>query len=512
MNSSLWLAWSLARFVAPSGPDVPALEPESVAVSEADDGAAVADEEDPPESEGAADAPLPELEPLPELPPLDELPDLDPLPELPATTTGPADGSPSSISSAGEAEPADEGLRLGDVMTGSLRITGAFLHFDDIPELYPTGDDGLFATVGRVMVDRDWNGRYGLEMNYFIDFSRTPTLGGGSGGAFGTAGSTASAYRSPFLGWILWEDGSVRSTAGVDRFAFDAKAGPVSFKIGRFPISYSVGGFFTPNDFLAPFSVTAVNRIYKPGVDAIQVGAALGMRGSVELTGVLGNDFEGTPTWGRSAILARASVVGGGFEWAALGGKLAERWVIGAGVQGGIGPVGLHGEGHFGIPDVEGDGRDTGPGARPMHVRLTAGPTFNVGWKGLTLGADYGYFSDGAVDPALLLSRSTRLFPDDVPLLGRHYAGAVASMEIIPILRASTLTMVNAGDGSGLAGLSLVYSLADEADLLAGVFVPWGKDPSVVLDPSMDPMLQATLGSELGASPLSLYLEARTFF
>lgn len=450
---------------------------------------------------------LEELDDLPELEELDGLPELEELDDLPEL---PDADSPSSRSEAPSFEKSTEeepGLRLGDVMTGSLRLVGAYLHFDDIPELYPGGDDGLFATVARVMVDREWDNGLSLELNYFADLTRSPVIAGGTGGAFGTAGSTDSVYRSPFLAWTLWDDGSIRGGAGVDRFAAGAKLGPVTMKAGRFPISHSVTSFFTPNDFLAPFSVTAVNRIYKPGVDALQVGAALGMIGSVEVMGVLGNDIDGDPRWARSALLARASVLGGGFEWAVLGGKVAERWVVGGSFQGGFGSLGLKGEGHFGIPDTDGDGRGA-EDTKPLHVRLAAGPSLNIGWKGLNLGAEYAYYSDGANRASDLIPRASRLFPDDVPLLGRHYVSAVAGMELIPILQASVIGLVNANDGSGLTGLSLIYSVADEADLIAGAFVPWGADPSL----TSDPLMPLALGSEMGASPLSIYLEARTFF
>ena len=156
-----------------------------------------------------------------------------------------------------------------------------------------------------------------------------------------------------------------------------------------------------------------------------------------------------------------------------------------------------------------GDGRREDESGRPIHTRLAAGPTLNVGWHGLFLGAEYAFYSDGANEPAGLIPRAGRLFPDDVPLLGRHYVGANAGLEITPLLRTSVLTLVDANDGSGLAGLSLAYSVADEADLIAGVFVPWGKDPRVSGDPTMPTV---ALGSELGASPLMVYLEARTFF
>jgi len=404
-------------------------------------------------------------------------------------------------------EAEDEGETFGDIFAGSMRLTGAFLHFDDVPELFPAGDDALLASVFRVIAKRDLSDNFGVEMNYFLDLSRTPGAGA-TAGAFATAGSAGSAYRSPYLQWQFWDDGSMAGNVGADRFVFDAHAGPVNIAVGRFPITYTVTGLFTPNDFFAPFSASAVNRIYKPGVDAVRVGAALGMNSAVEVVGVMGNDDAGTPSWARTGLLARAFTVQWGFEWAALGGKVAERWVAGASSQGDVGPVALRAEGHVGIPDRNGDGRGAEDSEDDVHVRLATGPSVNVGWRNMILGAEYAFTSDGARRPSAYLDRALRRFPDDQPQFARHYVGVNGTVEIVPILNGAVFTLVNANDASGLAGMSLIYNVADEADIIAGVFAPWGDDPSF----SADAMQPLTLGSEYGAGPLTVYLEARAFF
>ena len=53
------------------------------------------------------------------------------------------------------------------------------------------------------------------------------------------------------------------------------------------------------------------------------------------------------------------------FEWAVLGGKLAERWVMGGSFQGSLGAVGLRGEAHLGVPDATGNGHDHADA--PLH-------------------------------------------------------------------------------------------------------------------------------------------------
>jgi hypothetical protein len=191
-----------------------------------------------------------------------------------------------------------------------------------------------------------------------------------------------------------------------------------------------------------------------------------------------------------------------------LGGKAAERWVAGGSLQGDLGPMGVRAEGHVGIPDDDGDGRDDADRHRPVYGRLAVGPNFNVDWQQLTVAAEYGFLSDGTLRPGDDLARATRLFPDDVPYLGQHYASLSASLEIVPVLRGSALGLVDAGDGSGITGLTFLYNVADEADLIAGAFIPWGARTTNADLAALPPRL----ASEFGLSPLSIYLEARVFF
>lgn len=386
-----------------------------------------------------------------------------------------------------------------DSVTGAVRLVGAFLHYGD--DLAPLGvdDDGLVALVGRVIVTDTFANAVDFELNAFADVSRAPTA---LGGTFATTGSFSTPYRAPALTFDLWDQGSVNGVAGIDRARIRFGGDRVFAEVGRFPVSYTVTGIFTPNDFFAPFSATAINRSFKPGVDAARLSAALGQRGSIETVAVLGWSDLGDPSWGRSAAIVRPSVVLWNFEWSAIGGKVAERWIVGAGAQGDAGPIGLRGEAHVGVPDRDGDGRDDD---EDVHVRAAAGPNVNLGWHNATLGAEYAYFSDGGASPRSYLNQLSTRFPDDLPYLGRHYVGLNAGLDTIPILRLQAIGLVNAADGSGNAGLFVSYNVADEADIVAGGFVPWGKSPNVGAS-------GLALGSEFGASPITAFVESRVFF
>lgn len=497
LAASLWDRGEPASVEAP--PPLPPMEPASEDASP-----------DPP-------PPLPPMEPAP----AGETPESPPpLPPMEPMDGNDGEQSPPPLAPMddgdGSAPPLDPVAGTSDVQAfaptrerkrfvlGSARLVGAYLHYGEQPPPLPQDDDAILGSVFRLLSDHRFDNGFGFDVNLFMDLSRAPDLTG-AGGTFVTAGGIESAYRSPYLLWSFWDNGSVSGQLGVDRFAVEFHKDRVSVSFGRFPVNYSVTNVFNPNDFYAPFAPTAINRIYKPGVDAVRVGVMLGTLSNLELVGALGYNDDGVPNWGRASTFARISAVGWGFEWSALGGKIAERWVAGASIQGDIDRFTLRSEAHVGFPDANGDGK-LDPD-RDVHVRLAAGPDVSFAWQNLVIGAEYAFFSDGGKDPDDYLNRAGRFFADDVPYLGRHYVGASMGMEIIPILRFSAITLVNAGDGSGLAGPFLMLNVADEADLLAGVFIPWGKGAD--LDPTS---LNLDLGSEYGLASVSAYLETRVAF
>jgi hypothetical protein len=393
---------------------------------------------------------------------------------------------------------------------GSGRLTGAYLHMPDLPTLFPDGDDAFVAAVIRLILEGELGPFVDYEVNLYTDLSRVPLAGLGS--SFVTAGSMLSPYRTTYLDAEFWEDGTVNGKLGIDRLAVHLSAEPVRLSVGRFPINYAVTKIFTPNDFFAPFSATAINTVYKPGVDALAVNVATGMLSSVEVVGVMGYADTTAPAWGKSALIARAATVLWNFEWAVIAGKLAQRWIVGASSQGELGPIGLRAEGHVGFPDQDGRGGIDDldeDGREDIYGRLAGGLDVLFEWRNSNIGLEYLFVSNGAHRPGSYEERAGRLFPDDLLFVGRHYAGLGAGMELFPILRASILGMMNVEDLSGLAALTLVYSIADEADFVAGLMIPWGALPQVT-GPASNLVLDVR--SEFGAMPLTVFLESRFYF
>ncbi len=448
-----------------------------------------------------------------------------------------------------------------DILTGSARLTSAFFHGYEQPEPLQIEDDALVAGIFRMLVDHRVNDIVSVESNVFLEIARAPASFSG-GGNIPTAGSTESAYRLGYLSLPFWREGTVTGQLGVDRLALGLDVGRVSIMLGRFPINHTVSNFFTPNDLYAPFSAAAINRIYKPGVDAMSVSVLLGNFSSLEFVGALGYaggcgeigggdpdaysiSFNGNcvPTWSQSSITSRISAVKWGVEWAAMGGKVAERWIAGGSLQGSVGPVNLRAEGHAGFPDADGDGKilEDNDGERAIYGRVAGGFDIGFVWRNANIAAEYAYFSSGELRPENYLYQLATFYPDDVPYFGQHHLGLTAGFQPVPILTLNAFSIVNLTDASGLAGPMLMLSISDEVDMLVGMYAPWGRSAEIIdydlaeAPPYCVPPALATLSrfsefsggppvtlpvplqcpelrSEFGVSPLSVFLELRAYF
>ena len=125
--------------------------------------------------------------------------------------------------------------------------------------------------------------------------------------------------------------------------------GPVDLQIGRQPISFGNGFVFSPLDLVQPFSFATIDNEYKPGIDAVRMDGYIGM--STRITAVAA--YAGN--WGLDGmtyVLNGITTVG----WTDISvflGKVRSDNVLGLGVVSSIGPVGLHSDLSYTIPDNE---------------------------------------------------------------------------------------------------------------------------------------------------------------
>jgi hypothetical protein len=385
--------------------------------------------------------------------------------------------------------------------TGTVWLLGAYFHnWEWQPPLPTPPDDGIAAGTLRLILDGDLPKQIGYEANFYFELSRGPTALGAQ--TFYTASSFVTPYRTRYLAWNFWQKDTVLGQMAVDRLRVHRSFGPVDISIGRFPINHSVTFLFTPNDFFAPFAATTLNKTYKPGVDALRINIGLGALSGLEVLGVLGSGSDGVPAWSSSAVTARLETVLAGFHGSVIGGKLAQRWIVGGTIQGDIKGVGLRAEGHFGMPDKDGDGHIDGP----LYGQLAARIEHSWPWHNLNIGAEYAFFSDGADMPSGYIARAALFFPDELPYLGEHYVGVNAAMDIIAILNIGVVGLVNAADGSGITTLSLTYNASNEVDLSLGMLAGWGYRPRANPDGTI------RVRSEFGATPITAFFQTNVAF
>ena len=140
--------------------------------------------------------------------------------------------------------------------TGSQRLTGAFIHYYHPLSILGQEDDGLAASVTRLMLQGGLHRRLRYEVNLFVDLTRAP--GAMQGGALATVSAFRSPYRNRHASWDFWETDTVTGQLGLDRLILTYSQDPVSVSLGRMPINHSVTQLFTPNDLFAPFSPAAI--------------------------------------------------------------------------------------------------------------------------------------------------------------------------------------------------------------------------------------------------------------
>jgi hypothetical protein len=335
-------------------------------------------------------------------------------------------------------------------------------------------------------------------------------------GAFAGISYTASSYRTRWLSSYYFYQysapGSVSGGYGWDRMFLRYNFERTSISLGRMPLNYSVASGFTINDFFVPFSASSINTVYKPGVDAMTVTVQTGNLSNIELIGALGNDqaydpLEGSFTWADSAVLAYARTVLFNIELALIGGKLAGKWIVGGSLQADAGRVSLYTEGHVGFPDKDGDlYMDIKDGSNKIHTKLVTGFRFMFNKRNATLGGEYAFFSNGVNPEEYVLDLVTATYPDELPYSGKHYGSISYGIELHPLINIAGMALMNFTDLSGLLSASLAFSIGDNADLVAGALIPWGKGPTQTDD--FWPEFQ----SEFGTSPITGFTELRYYF
>jgi len=274
----------------------------------------------------------------------------------------------------------------------------------------------------------------------------------------------------------------------VDRAGITISLPSCDLTVGRQAISFGTTYFWNPNDLLTAFSPYEFDRDYKPGVDAVKADIALGTFTGINLVYSAGKNFQ----FDESALLLRAYSNILDFDVALMGGWFHEDGFAGADFSGEVGPgIGVRGELACFAADNDDD-----------FIQAVAGAEYRFE-NSLYLSAEYFFNGFGTRHTSRYVKKllSNRVMDGDIYNISRHYFGILGSYEVNPLLVASLWGIINLSDHSMQISPSIIYSIGDNTEFVAGMIIGMGRGPE-----------QFRLKSEFGAYPDFTFIEIKYYF
>jgi len=371
---------------------------------------------------------------------------------------------------------------------GLFRLYGSAVENRSVTTPDSKKRDAGMAGVARLLMEGSSGGHLGYEVNLYQTWIPA-TL-------FSENGIQPDVERSSQLERSFSSDDYIH--LALDRFNVRWSSGRTDLRVGRQAINLAATFYFTPNDFFAPFAAQTFYRVYKPGVDAARADIRVNDLSQFSLISVLGygQDSAGDTGWskgadsGRTSTLARLSAVYSDFEWAALIGRVRNKDIAGASLQGELFRwLGVRAEGHM---------------AKPRESSLNSYTELSIGlehrWEN-SIEARLELFYHGCGAKRVPDYSSAASGHCDSGYSARRYSAAGISYELTPLMFVQALLVSNQLDHSGIISFNATYSLSDESELALNIGLPYGEKPDA-----------AASRSEFGGYPSSINLETRIYF
>lgn len=365
--------------------------------------------------------------------------------------------------------------------------------------------------AGQAVIDGRWKLEIHPVPQLKIEVHPTATLQIGSGSSLSTGVGRTAPEAIP-LSWTFTQTESLTGRFRTDRFSLALDLGRFRFTLGRQPVTFGQGQFFTPLDLVSPFTAATLDTSYKPGVDAVRADVFIGMAGQISLLGAYLGDWG----WQGSALAAHAQFTIVTVDVAGFVAAMYGEPVLGLSVYAPIGPIGLYGDVSVTVRDPKGDPDPFVRGV--VGVFAQPGPT-------TTISAEVYGQSIGRKDPGeyLVFASGERFARGELSQMGHLYAALLVSQELTPLWRLNGVLLANLLDPSVLVMPSMSWSVASNADLAFGAQIGIGErpvDPAVadLLDDDLMPLegndLLRALGiqSEYGLVPVTMFLQGGFHF
>ncbi|MBN2590479.1 MAG: hypothetical protein JXA96_11510 [Sedimentisphaerales bacterium] len=383
----------------------------------------------------------------------------------------------------------------------SGKLTSLASHAPEDAIIYPDRDtltEYFRLRFGLNVTYNDWiNGNFAYEQSARWLSSKATS---GTGSSF-LPSQVKASYRIEQLDWEISETDKFLYRHEIDRayIAMHPKWGQAT--IGRQGIGLGRGTIFSAVDIFAPFSPLEVDREWRRGVDAIRIEKNMSDTSSVELICAFGE------SWEKSALLGRARGYIGDIDGELLFGKRARDTFVAGVISASVMDAEVHSElAFFRTHEEQPESGLFSNRHETAKFVLGSSYTFNIG-NGLTWLTEYHYSGFGLKDvkdiSTQLLNQDfrERTLRGDMQILGRQ---AIASQFSYPFrmdMNGSLLVLQSLQDSSGTVSPSINWDFSQHSSLIGSVFVPWGDKPS-----------SGIIQSEYGATPISLFIQLRSYF
>ncbi len=364
----------------------------------------------------------------------------------------------------------------------SGNIKGLYFGIHDNP-LGSSYDSGF--TLLRLILTGTISEKASIEFHLLEGGNINPLPSSPSGFA---AFSGANRFRVDRLTHTQTEHEDFSSQIAIDRANITLRLPRCDLTVGRQAISLGTTYFWNPNDLLTAFSPYEFDRDYKPGVDGVKADFPLGRFSGISFIYGAGESFR----LNESALLVRTFTNIRDFDLAMMAGRYRQDGFAGVEFSGELGTgIGVRGELSYFATENDDD-----------FFQLVVGSEYRFG-NNFYISGEYFYNGFGTSHTHRYVGKlsSKRITEGDLYNISRHYLGILGSYEVTPLLVASLATIINLVDHSVLIMPTVIYSLSDNAELVAGMVIGEGKDPK-----------RYRFRSEFGTYPDFTFVEIKYYF
>ena len=300
------------------------------------------------------------------------------------------------------------------------------------------------------------------------------------------------------------DHGQLIAQQTIDRLAVTYTTPSLVVRVGRQALTWGSGLVFRPMDLFDPFSPSATDTEYKPGVDMLYVQRLFADGSDLQLIVAPRPDhIGGAPTLDSSSAALHLQTTIGGHQTTWLLARDHGDWVAGVGVNGALSGATWNLEL---VPTFL-----RGGGAR-LSALANISDAVTLGGHNATVFAEYFHNGFGVAGGPFALSALPanlvdRLARGQLFNTRQDYLAGGLTLEVNPLVTISPTVIGGLDDGSAFFLVAASYSLADNATLVAGAQAPIGRRGTEFGGLPLTPG-----GTTLLAPPAQIYVQLRRYF